>query len=65
MNPLTWLFNFFSGCTHRSMTRPMTKHGRTWVTCLECGKEQAYSWAEMKIVEKTSSKCGEPVRICE
>jgi predicted transcriptional regulator len=49
------------GCTHRRYTFPMTAkpgHARpdvasvtgTYVVCLDCGKEFAYDWKQMKIV---------------
>ena len=49
------------GCTHRRYTFPMTAkpgHARpdvasvtgTWVSCLDCGKEFAYDWQQMKVV---------------
>ncbi len=48
------------GCTHRNYTFPRTAHGkrgeatnpRTYVVCLECGKELAYDWEQMKVVSR-------------
>lgn len=48
------------GCLHKSTTFPMTsKRGQwrsnavgqtgTYVVCLDCGKEFAYDWEEMRI----------------
>lgn len=42
------LLNFFSGCSHRSVTFPQTKRGVTWVTCVECGAEFGYDWQTMR-----------------
>ena len=58
------LMDLLFGCTHRNYTFPMTaKQGKprpevarvtgTWVACLDCGKEFAYDWKEMKIVSAT------------
>lgn len=41
---LRWLF----GCIHRNTSRVWTLDGRSYVVCLECGKEIEYSWSEMK-----------------
>ena len=56
------LINAFFGCWHKRYSFPMTvRHGSrrntaaaltgTYVVCLDCGKEFAYDWKEMKIVE--------------
>lgn len=53
------------GCWHSHLSFPITaKSGvrrnpaasltGTYVVCLECGKEFAYDWREMKIVSLTS-----------
>jgi hypothetical protein len=47
------------GCSHRRTTFPITpKRPSVWpgayVTCLDCGKEFAYNWTEMRRVEKRS-----------
>lgn len=55
------LMDLLFGCTHRNYTFPMTaKPGKprpqvasltgTWVACLDCGKEFAYDWKQMKVV---------------
>lgn len=57
----TGLMDLLFGCTHRRYTFPMTAkpgHARpevatvtgTWVSCLECGKEFAYDWKQMRVV---------------
>jgi hypothetical protein len=56
------LLNSLFGCSHRSTTFPLTpirKTGgfqvpnttryETYITCLDCGKELAYDWAEMRV----------------
>jgi hypothetical protein len=57
---ITNIFNALFGCWHRNYSFPITaKRGRrpaaasltgTYVVCLDCGKEFAYDWREMKIV---------------
>jgi hypothetical protein len=60
----TGLMDLLFGCTHRRYTFPMTaRPGRprpevasvtgTWVACLDCGKEFAYDWKQMKVVSAT------------
>lgn len=49
------LFNSMFGCSHRRTTFPMSPQRRngvqhnTYVTCLDCGKELNYDWAEMRM----------------
>ncbi|HUI81270.1 MAG TPA: hypothetical protein VLY24_25265 [Bryobacteraceae bacterium] len=58
------LVNSLFGCSHRRTTFPLTplKKGGyqalqvpnaarlgTYVTCLDCGKELAYDWTEMRV----------------
>jgi hypothetical protein len=58
---ITGLMDLLFGCSHRRYTFPMTaKPGQrrpevatvtgTWVACLDCGKEFAYDWKQMKVV---------------
>ena len=53
------MLNVVFGCAHHRTTFPLTpgKNGtsRTYVACLDCGKEFAYNWADMRI--------GEPVPV--
>jgi predicted transcriptional regulator len=55
------LMDLLFGCTHRRYTFPMTAkpgHARpdvasvtgTYIVCLDCGKEFAYDWKQMKVV---------------
>ena len=56
------LLNKLVGCPHRRTTFPMTPTGKsaasaaydmvrggTYVVCLDCGKELAYDWDEMRV----------------
>lgn len=54
------LLNALFGCSHRRTTFPITPARRagfgssnkaTYVVCLDCGKEFAYNWQEMKVGE--------------
>ena len=44
------------GCTHHHLTFPRTvkapgrRTSGTYVVCLDCGKEFAYDWAQMKVI---------------
>lgn len=55
---LSWMID---GCTHVHMSFPITRGGKdkkikdesspkTYVVCLDCGKEIAYNWNEMKLM---------------
>jgi hypothetical protein len=56
------LFNSIFGCNHQRTTFPMTPGRKgagqpapgaarngTYVVCLDCGKEFAYDWTEMRV----------------
>jgi hypothetical protein len=55
------LFNSIFGCSHQRTTFPLTparsqisaapgaNRNATYVVCLDCGKEFAYNWAEMRV----------------
>jgi hypothetical protein len=57
------LLSVFFGCSHRNTTFPLTTGGkfpprssrtnsdRTYVVCLDCGKEFQYDWNAMRIGE--------------
>lgn len=60
------LIDALFGCTHRRYTFPITaKKGQyrseaasvtgTYVVCLDCGKEFAYDWRQMKVVSSPHS----------
>lgn len=57
------LFDVIFGCSHGRYSFPRkTRGGRsgagfltgTYVVCLDCGKELAYDWNEMKVIESAS-----------
>lgn len=56
------VLNFLFGCSHQRTTFPLTPTRKssghplptatqfgTYVVCLECGKELAYDWHEMRV----------------
>jgi hypothetical protein len=49
------LLNSLFGCSHQRTTFPLTParksagHHGTYVVCLDCGKEFAYNWEEMRV----------------
>jgi len=55
------LFNLLFLCPHRKITFPLTprrkgsgspavsRRGKTYVVCLDCGKEFPYNWEELRI----------------
>ena len=60
------LLDVLFGCTHKNYSFPITKRpGQrlsaaasvtgTYVACLGCGKEFAYDWHEMKIIDGNSN----------
>ena len=62
---LSKVYDFFFGCTHRNYSFPRTAKGATrriqaasltgtYVVCLDCGKEFAYDWQEMRVVSPNS-----------
>jgi hypothetical protein len=59
---LSKLFDGLFGCWHHHLSFPLTVRisaqrskaaavTGTYVVCLDCGKEFAYDWREMKIIE--------------
>lgn len=55
------LFDILFGCRHTNYSFPITAKGAkrktpaagltgTYVVCLDCGKEFAYDWKEMKVI---------------
>lgn len=58
------------GCVHKRYSFPITvKKGRrsaaamvtgTYVVCLDCGKEFAYDWKQMKIVHPSGERASVP-----
>jgi hypothetical protein len=63
------VFNALFGCWHQRYSFPITvKPGvrrnktaaltGTYVVCLDCGKEFAYDWQEMRVVSDTQRQTG-------
>lgn len=61
------LLNNIFGCSHRRTTFPLTPGRRpagspvtgaarngTYVVCLDCGREFAYNWSDMRVGEAVS-----------
>jgi hypothetical protein len=54
------LFDVLFGCAHKRYTFPLSAKGSlrpeaaamtgTYVVCLDCGKEFAYDWRQMKVM---------------
>jgi hypothetical protein len=53
------LLDVLFGCSHKNYTFPITLRSgrrggasasRTYVVCLDCGREFAYDWKQMKMV---------------
>jgi hypothetical protein len=62
------LLNLLFRCQHRSLTRPMGAARRggpacaLYVVCLDCGKQFAYDWNEMRVgAPMDASAAGLPV----
>ena len=53
------ILNAMFGCTHQRTTFPQTP-GRnrtaTYVVCLDCGKEFAYNWTEMRLGRQVTNQ---------
>ena len=48
------ILSSFLGCSHQRATFPLTSGrqsgaSRTYIACLDCGKEFAYNWQEMRV----------------
>jgi hypothetical protein len=60
------MFNLFLGCAHQRTTFPLTPARRnaapgvartgTYVVCLDCGKEFAYNWKEMRLGQPVATR---------
>src|SRR5437868_1452960 len=51
------------GCSHKRTTFPLTPkrssaNAGAYVTCLDCGREFAYNWAEMRIEKALARPVG-------
>jgi len=64
------LINALFGCSHQRTTFPLTpgrktaaypasgaaNRNGTYVVCLDCGKEFAYNWTEMRVGEQVTPR---------
>ena len=71
------LFDLVFGCWHQRCSFPITVHGKlrrsgapasatgTYVVCLDCGREFAYDWSEMKMLASNprTARAAEPVTV--
>ena len=57
------VFDLLFGCYHKHYSFPLTVRGRrnaagfltgTYVVCLDCGKEMAYDWTNMRTIDSAS-----------
>jgi hypothetical protein len=63
---LSSVFDSLFGCSHRRTTFPMTPKRPTarlgaYVTCLDCGKEFAYNWNEMRMEQEPIVIAADPL----
>jgi hypothetical protein len=68
------ILNKMLGCSHHRTTFPQTpqrkngalqstaavRNGNTYVACLDCGKEFAYNWSEMRVGQPVPSRVAAP-----
>ena len=68
------LLNTFFGCSHQRTTFPLTPartahptapRNGTYVVCLDCGKEFAYNWEEMRVGVTLPSRTGRPAPVAD
>jgi hypothetical protein len=71
------LFDLVFGCWHKRCSFPITVRGKlrrstaaasvtgTYVVCLDCGREFAYDWSQMKMLEPKprTARAAEPVTV--
>jgi len=68
---LTWLVDTLFGCRHSNYSFPITINpGRrgsipartgTYVACLDCGRDLAYDWNQMKVVGSRTNRSPLPL----
>lgn len=72
--PKLKILDMLFGCRHKRLSFPMTgKRGQwrsaaarptgTYVVCLECGREFAYDWRQMRIVSSQKKQDSAPVSV--
>lgn len=67
------LLNSIFGCSHQRTTFPLTpgrsaaaaNRNETYVVCLDCGKEFAYDWDEMRVGVTLPSNTGRLAPVAE
>jgi hypothetical protein len=68
------VLNVFFGCGHQRTTFPITPGRRTagtspaatsatYVVCLDCGKEFAYDWKKMRVLESSEQPTFVPAHV--
>lgn len=62
---LNAVFDTLFGCSHQRTTFPMTPKRPTgrlgaYVSCLDCGKEFAYNWNEMRMEQEPRAIAADP-----
>jgi hypothetical protein len=62
---LQTIFGAIFRCSHQRVSFPQTRRGgspATYIACLECGKEFAYDWKNMRVGQEvdTPRAVGEP-----
>ena len=62
---LSSVFDSLFGCSHQRTTFPMTPKRPSarlgaYVSCLDCGKEFAYNWNEMRMEQKPAAVAPPP-----
>jgi len=68
--------NKMLGCSHHRTTFPQTPSRKnaatqapgatrngTYIVCLDCGKEFAYNWSEMRMGQAVTSRVVTPARV--
>jgi hypothetical protein len=50
---LVGLANLLCRCSHGRTSFPITLQARTYVACLECGRQFPYDWARMRITRRS------------
>ena len=63
---LSSFFDSLFGCSHQRTTFPMTPKRPNarlgaYVTCLDCGKEFAYNWNEMRMEQEPIAVTAQPL----
>ncbi len=51
-----WHSNYSFPMTLNARRRPSNESPRTYVVCLDCGRELPYDWSQMRIMSRSRSK---------